>query len=124
MTARAKQTSIGKRIASALGTLAVLAVILLFASLKWWNIFGQSGFAGSCKRNAGCESFYCLRHELADGEQLPSSGYCTESCETDADCETDREGIELRCVVPGEGARADLPPAGKPAQLCMRVGRE
>ena len=118
---RKGKKTLGARVLSALGTLAVLAVILGLAGLKWWSICGQSDFAESCSRNPDCESFFCLEHELEDGEEVPSPGYCTESCETDADCESGGDGARFSCVVPGERAKADLPPAGKPEKLCMRL---
>jgi hypothetical protein len=104
-----------KKVLNILGTVAVLAAILAVAYLKWWSVLGKSKQGGECSSRAGCASYYCLAHERVDGQERPSSGYCTDSCGTDGDCVDD-----LRCVVPSAAALDDLPALGRPKKLCER----
>jgi hypothetical protein len=105
-----------KKILNVLGSVAVVAGILLFAYLKWWNVFGQEKLGGSCSSRAGCRSYWCLKHELVGSAEQPSSGYCTDKCDTDKDC---IEG--MTCVVPTATALDDLAKYGRPKKLCQRV---
>jgi len=104
-----------KKILNVLGTVAVVAVICLFAYLKWWNVFGQEKLGGSCDSRAGCRSFWCLKHELAGSGERVSSGYCTDKCDSDADC---NKGMS--CVVPTAEALDDLAKYMRPSKLCER----
>lgn len=105
-----------KKLLSGLGTLAVIAGIAVLAYLKWWNVFGQAKLGEPCDGRAGCRSFYCLQHERVGSGEAPSPGYCTASCETDADCTAG-----LACVVPSATALDDLPSHGRPDKLCERT---
>jgi hypothetical protein len=105
-----------KKILNVLGTLLVLAVALLFAYLKWWNVVGQDKLNGSCNSSAGCRSYWCLKHELDGPAERPSSGYCTDKCSEDSDCTTG-----MSCVVPSAEALDDLAKAMRPKKLCERV---
>lgn len=105
-----------KKVLNVLGTLAVIAGILAFAYLKWWNVFGQSKLGGSCDSRAGCRSYWCLKHELSGSAERVSSGYCTDKCSDDSDC---MEGMS--CVVPSAEALDDLAKAMRPKKLCQRV---
>jgi len=105
-----------KKVFSALGTLAVVAGFAFLAYLKWWNVAGQNKLGEPCEGRAGCRSFYCLEHERVGQAERPSAGYCTDSCETDADCTTG-----LACVVPSAEALDDLPAHGRPSKLCERI---
>jgi len=106
-----------KKIWSWTATGLFLLGVFFLVALRWWNMFGQSGFGAHCRWTGGCKSFYCLRHELRDGVQVKSRGYCTKGCSSDASCAS----AGLSCVKPGGGAKSDLPPFGKPSKLCMRV---
>jgi len=105
-----------KKIASALGTVAVVAGIALLIYLKWWNVVGQNKLGEPCSGRAGCRSFYCLEHERVGSAEPRTAGYCTASCDSDADCIPG-----LACVVPSAEALDDLPSHGRPARLCERV---
>lgn len=105
-----------KKVLNILGTVVMVAVIGVLAYLKWWNVAGQNKLGESCSGRAGCRSFYCLEHEFAGKTERKSDGYCTDSCDTDADC-TDN----LRCVVPTQLALDDLPGHGRPKKLCERT---
>ena len=105
-----------KKVLSALGTLVVIAGVVVLAYLKWWNVVGQAKLGEPCDGRAGCRSFYCLAHERVGQVEQPSSGYCTASCETDADCIAG-----LACVVPSAAALDDLPSHGRPDKLCERI---
>lgn len=105
-----------KKVLNALGALAVVAAIVAFAYLKWWNVFGQEKLGGECSNRGGCRSFWCLKHELAGSAEQPSSGYCTAKCEVDSDCNKD-----MKCVVPTAAALDDLSKYMRPSKLCERV---
>ena len=105
-----------KKLLSALGTVAVVVAIAAMAYLKWWNVAGQGGLGEACESRAGCRSFYCLAHERSGGAEQRSAGYCTASCDGDADC-----APGLACVVPSAAALDDLPALGRPSKLCERV---
>ena len=105
-----------KKVLNVLGTIAVVLGIAAFAYLKWWNVFGQEKLGGDCHSRAGCRSFWCLKHELAGSTEQKSSGYCTDKCETDSDCNKD-----MKCVVPTAQALDDLAKLGRPSKLCERV---
>lgn len=105
-----------KKILNALGTVAVVAVICLFAYLKWWNIFGQEKLGGECSNRGGCRSYWCLKHELVGSAEHASSGYCTDKCDSDGDCNKD-----MKCVVPTADALDDLAKHMRPSKLCERV---
>ena len=105
-----------KKIASVLGTVVVLAGIAVLAYLKWWNVFGQNKLGEPCTGRAGCRSFYCLEHERVGQTEPRTAGYCTASCDGDADC-----APGLTCVVPSAQALDDLARLGRPAKLCERV---
>lgn len=105
-----------KKLLSGLGTLAAIAGIAVLVYLKWWNVFGQAKLGEPCDGRAGCRSFYCLQHERAGSAEPPTAGYCTDACETDADCTAG-----LRCVVPTAVALGDLPSHGQPKKLCERT---
>lgn len=108
-----------RRALGALGTLAVLLAMLGGGALVLWNVFGQARYGGACRFSLGCRSFYCVHHAL-DGEAQVATdgGFCTQACERDDAC-----GPGARCVVLGAGARADLPPFGKPTRACLPVAR-
>ena len=105
-----------KKVLNVLGTIVVIAGICLFAYLKWWNIFGQHKLGGDCNTRAGCRSFWCLKHELAGSGERTSSGYCTDKCGSDSDCNRD-----MKCVVPTAAALDDLAKLMRPSKLCERV---
>ncbi len=105
-----------KKILNALGTVAFLAVVLVLAYLKWWNVVGQDKLDGSCDSSAGCRSYWCLKHELNGSAERPSGGYCTDKCSADSDC---TKG--MACVTPSAEALDDLAKAMRPKKLCERV---
>jgi hypothetical protein len=105
-----------KKILNVLGTVAVVAVIVLFAYLKWWNLFGRDDLGGSCRTRAGCKSMWCLSHELTGSGERESGGYCTDKCDKDSDCNKD-----MKCVAPSAQAADDLARLGRPSKLCERV---
>ena len=105
-----------KKVLNILGTIVVVAVFAALAYLKWWNVAGQNKLGESCNGRAGCRSFYCLEHEMLGKVERKSAGYCTDSCDTDADCTTG-----LACVVPTAAALDDLPAHGRPKKLCERI---
>jgi hypothetical protein len=105
-----------KKLLSALGTVVVVVAIAAMAYLKWWNVAGQAVLGEACEGRAGCRSFYCLAHERVGAAEQRSPGYCTASCDGDADCAPD-----LRCVAPSPEALDDLPALGRPSKLCERV---
>jgi hypothetical protein len=101
---------------SVLGTVLAIAGIAALVYLKWWNVFGQAKLGEPCEGRAGCRSFYCLKHERVGSAEPVSGGYCTASCDSDADCTTG-----LHCVVPSAIALDDLPSHGRPNKLCERA---
>ncbi len=105
-----------KKILSVLGTVVVVIAIAAGAYLKYWNLWGAEKLGGSCHNRAGCRSFWCLKHELAGSAEQKSSGYCTDKCDTDSDCNKD-----MKCVVPTAEALDDLARLGRPSKLCERV---
>jgi len=105
-----------KKLLSVLGTVAVVVGFAALAYLKWWNVVGQNKLGEPCDGRAGCRSFYCLAHERVGSAEQPSAGYCTASCDGDADCVPG-----LACVVPSTAALDDLPSHGRPAKLCERT---
>ena len=90
--------------------------MLVLAYLKWWNIAGQNKLDESCSGRGGCRSFWCLEHEKVGGKEQKSEGYCTDSCDKDADCTTG-----MACVVPTPEALDDLAAHGRPSKLCERT---
>jgi hypothetical protein len=105
-----------KKLLSILGTVAILAGFAVLAYLKWWNVAGQNKLGERCETRAGCRSFYCLAHERVGAIEQVAAGYCTASCDRDADCTPG-----LACVTPSAAALDDLPRFGRPAKLCERV---
>ena len=106
-----------RRLGSALGTIVVVVGLLGLGYLKYWNIWGQKKLGGSCSNRTGCRSFWCLSHERVGSAEQKTDGYCTDKCESDADC--DSPG--LKCVVPTQEALDDLARLGRPSKLCERV---
>ncbi|MBV8763002.1 MAG: hypothetical protein JO257_37295 [Deltaproteobacteria bacterium] len=105
-----------KKVLNAAGTVLVVAGLLLIAYLKWWNMFGQKGLGGACNSRAGCRTYWCLKHDFAGSAERVSSGYCTDKCSADGDCDPG-----MRCVVPTAAALDDLPSLGRPSRLCERL---
>ena len=105
-----------KKILNIAGTVVVVAGILLLVYLKWWNVFGQDSLGGACSSRGGCRSFWCLKHERVGQAERTSSGYCTDKCATDKDC-----NAGMACVVPTAAALDDLAKLGRPTKLCERV---
>ncbi len=105
-----------KKLLNVLGTIVVLAGVLVLAYLKWWNVVGQDKLGGSCDSRAGCRSYWCLKHELDGSAERPSAGYCTDKCSENSDC-----GKGMACVVPTAEALDDLAKAMRPNKLCERV---
>jgi hypothetical protein len=106
-----------KKLLSALGTIVVVGGLLAFGALRYWNVFGQAKLGGSCASRAGCRSFWCLAHARRGPVEEKVAGYCTDKCDTDADCAE----AGLKCVVPTPEALDDLAKLGRPAKLCERV---
>jgi hypothetical protein len=105
-----------RRFLDRLGTVGVLAGMLLLGGLVWWNMCGQGPYGDSCEYALGCRSFYCLHHGLRGSAQVTAPGTCTKSCDADADC-----GSGATCVVLDDFSLDDLPPFGKPTKACMRA---
>lgn len=101
-----------------LGTALVGLVMLGGGALVMWNVFGQGPYRDSCHHSIGCRSFYCVKHELQGSAQVPSAGFCTKKCDSDAEC-----GSGARCVVLSADSRDDLPPYGKPDRACLEMVR-
>ena len=105
-----------RKVLSRIGTAVVVLAMLGGGALVVWNIWGQGRYGDTCHYSLGCRTFLCVHHELQGSGQISSSGRCTKSCDSDADC-----GAGVRCVVLGDPARDDLPPFGKPDHACLLV---
>lgn len=105
-----------KKLWSRIGTVLVGLVMVGGGALVLWNVFGQGPYGDSCRFSLGCRSFLCLHHAQQGSAQVSSEGWCTKSCEADAEC-----GTGAACVVLSEASRDDLPPFGKPTKACMVV---
>jgi hypothetical protein len=104
-----------KKVLNVLGSVVVVAGMLVFGYLKWWSVAGQDKMGGSCSTRMGCRSEYCLEHVVVGSGEQHSDGYCTAACEHDDDCDKD-----MACVVPTQAALDDLPHWAKVTKLCER----